>query len=349
MYKMCNTQWDEESEDDKNSLNSSFWSDGENQGDDEEEEVEIKRLIDKDSTKPAAEDFLQDASEEETIRPNLQTNVSEENVDDSDESRSDAGSCSGSPAPSLMTSGYGTYRPDDFRDNHTITEFDQDSRGDFSEMRDDYDDDDDDDRSLSGFGGFDIEDAHEPEYETRPAAALQDDKPEANASCCEEDPRHEDINITHMKPEELGHPELFERSENKKVSDERSEGRHHITGAEDELLLDGNKVRTDPDEEEESLQPDEQDLNVEREVEDKAESDLDESSSNKDIKFIDSTADSSWMMLKEWDGNLRQKKGKPSLVSSPHRSSYSSLQLRASTGTSPVGPVREVVRGRLMN
>lgn len=116
-----------ESDDDKNSLSSSFWSDGERE-EEEEEVVELERLTGNEDAKPA----------EETVRHEFnKCNMSDEGShggDGDDEEESRSSSCE-SPAQSPMTSGYGTYRVD------------QDSRGDLSELRDD------EDRSVCGAAG----------------------------------------------------------------------------------------------------------------------------------------------------------------------------------------------------
>lgn len=303
MYKMYNTQWDQESDDDKNSLgSSSFWSDGERDKDEEEEEkVEIQRVVVVDESKSVAqvEEFIQEDSEEEKPELSYRGNDGEESFAD-DEERSDADenhSCD-SPAPSLMTSGYGTYRPEeggDYRDDHTITEFDQDSRGDLSETRDD----DEDDQSLSSFGGFD-EPTHEPDYdEIRPMSVLEDDEHEAEHDCPYEE-----------KPEEVKiQNELLEVSGNEDVTRKRSQLPKFFTGL--------NKLKGGIDVEEskkyERRESEVEDLHMEssmgQEVVGKADSDNpDESSSNKDIKFIDSKVDSSWQTYAEWEGNIRRKK-----------------------------------------
>ncbi|XP_051239635.1 probable serine/threonine-protein kinase kinX isoform X1 [Dicentrarchus labrax] len=300
MYKMYNTQWDDESDDDKDCLNSSFWSDVEPQ-EEEEEVVEIEQVIDEQDSKPVggAEDSLREASEEE--KPELnEANVSRESLeggsdgdgDDEDEEESGSSSCD-SPAPSLMTSGYGTYRPEeqeagDYRDDHSITEFDQDSRGDLSETRDD---DEEDDRSLCSFGGFDIEPAE--------LSALADAEPEANVACCGDDGLREEVDT---KPEE----DKDEKLEDLHAASETSEEQQQVAEVEDRVIsdekrLDGAGVDVGQYEEAQDLK---EQNNVESE-------DADESSSNKDIKFIDSKVDFSRMtydkMCEDWEGNLRPK------------------------------------------
>lgn len=286
MYKMYNTQLDDQSDDDKNSLNSSFWSDGEKQ---EDEEEEVERVIDKEDSRPVAEaeDSRQETSEEEKPELFVQEDFHRESLeDDDDEER--CSSSSDSPAPSLMTSGYGTYRPEEQEgggcgDNHTMTEFDQDSRGDLSEMRDD----EEDDRSLCSFGGFYTETTREPDYhETRPSSVSADEQPEASVKYSEDLNPEEDVSRA-------------DEQKVKDVTDATSEEKHqHVTEAEDE-------------QQPEALEEEQQDLKEHSNAESE---DPDESSSNKDIRFIDSKADFRWMtykkMCEEWEGNLRQKKGK---------------------------------------
>uniref|UniRef100_A0A3P8S765 Centriolar and ciliogenesis-associated protein HYLS1 C-terminal domain-containing protein n=1 Tax=Amphiprion percula TaxID=161767 RepID=A0A3P8S765_AMPPE len=334
MYKMYNTQWDDETEDDKNSLNSSFWSDGEKP---EEEEVEIERVID---PKPLgdAEDSLQETSDEEKPELNNEGNFTteslgveesnddiEEEEEEREEEDGDEKSCSSSPdspAPSLMTSGYGTYRPEeqdggDYRDNHTITEFDQDSRGDLSDMRDD----EGDDHSLGSFGEFDIEPTHEPNFGESPLCVLEDNNLVANVACCVEGGPLEEIGVTDMNPEDEEEQADEEKSEedlhpasDSDVTNATTEKSHTIE-TEDRFLLNEKRLEDGLNEaEKQEVVQDLHQLNsAEREVEDKVESaDPDESSSNKDIKFIDSQVDFSWRtydkMCVEWEGNLRQKK-----------------------------------------
>ncbi len=321
MYKMYNAQWEDESDDDKNSLNSSFWSDGERE-EEEEEEVEIERVIGEEDSKP--EGSLQEPSEGEKPELNNKGNVCGDSLeggrgDDDDDDEEICSSSSDSPAPSLMTSGYGTCRPEeqeggDYRDDHTITEFDQDSRGDLSEMRDNEDDDEDDVRSLCSFGGFDI-DPTEPDYsESRPLSALADAKPEANVACCGFDGPHEEVDVTDMKPEEDEDLTDEEKSEVLRATSEEEE-QHHTTV--DKYVFDGKRVEGGNVDVEGGKQNDRREEEVQdlKEDEDKMESeDQDESSSNKDIKFIDSKVDFRWMMYnkmcEEFEGNLRQKKGK---------------------------------------
>ncbi|XP_029988596.1 protein PFC0760c isoform X1 [Sphaeramia orbicularis] len=264
----------------------------------------------------------------------------DDGVNDGDPSDGErCSSSSGSPAPSLMTSGYGTYRPEeqeagDYRDNHTITEFDQDSQGDLSEVRDD-----DDDRSLCSFGGFDIEPTHDLDYES--AQPLQDDKL-TDEVVCYEDP-HEEVNFTNMKVEQVKSEDSEEKYED--LTDTKSEEHHHHVTAAEDRLLDGDPLGSGSDyklnEEYETPEAEEQQFEEEDNLEEggsKREDDLekaefeeessvekmeskeennlkkvesegeDDSSSNKDIKFIDSKVDLSWStyrMLEEWEGNLR--------------------------------------------
>lgn len=306
MYKMYNTQLDEQSDDDKNSLSSSFWSDGEKQ-EDEEEEVEVERVIDKEDSRPVAkaEDSLQEASEAE--KPELtdqgdfdRKSLEDESDDDDDDDEESYSSRSGSPAPSLMTSGYGTYRPEEqegggFRDNRSMTEFDQDSRGDLSEMKDD----EEDDRSVCSFSGFDVESTGEPHSnKTGPIGLLTGSEPEANMAQCGDDSQYKED----VSPEDRSRAdELHRESEGKLL---------HVSVAKDESNMKHVDNGSDPEEgrrHEEVQQALKEQNHVESE-------DPDEASSNKDIKFIDSKVAFSWMkykqMCEEWEGNLREKKGK---------------------------------------
>lgn len=127
MYKMYAGSDD----DDKNSLNSSFWSDGECQ---DEEKVEIERLVGKKALKSAGEPLLE-ATEEE--RSDVRGSKVTEGSDGTDGDEESCTSCD-SPVLSYMTSGYGTYRPEEQEaGDGTGDQVDQDSRGDLSELRDD--------------------------------------------------------------------------------------------------------------------------------------------------------------------------------------------------------------------
>ena len=400
MYKMYNNQFVDESDDDKNSLNSSFWSDGEREADEEEDEekvehkVEVERVISDEGSKlvVTAEESLQEASGEEkpeqdednSSGESLEGGSDEDEDDEEDDEEDDdeeeegevgeteegeaegeedeeeqgqsgeaeeeeeedekAGeeeeeeeeeeNCSSScdsPAPSQMTSGYGTYRPEeqeggDYRDDHTITEFDQDSRGDLSETKED-EEDEEDDRSLCSFSGFDIEPMELDYSRTRPLSVSEDPEPEASVMCCDDDDGlHEEVNITHTKPEDDEDQADEERFEDlhavceNEVTNATAEEQQHVAVFEDRLLLDekhldGDCVDVDGlkhhERAEEEKEEETQNL---KEPEDKVESDPDESSSNKDIKFIDSQVKFSQTsfdkMCEEWEGNLRPKEGK---------------------------------------
>ncbi|XP_035856352.1 ABC transporter F family member 4 isoform X3 [Sander lucioperca] len=276
----------------------------------------------KEESKPVgdAEDPHKEASEEEKPELNNQVNISRDTLEggsNCDDEESCSSSCD-SPAQSLMTSGYGTYRPEeqeggDYRDDHTITEFDQDSRGDLSEIRDD----EDDDRSLCSFARFDVE-ATVPDYiETCPLSVLADAEPEANVARCANDDLHKEVDMTDMKPEEDkdqtdGKSEDVHAASDNEVTNATSEEQQYYNDVVEDNL-DGNHLEGGCDDEGgkqcERLEEEVQDPKEEKDGEDKVESE--ESSSNKDIKFIDSKVDFRQMTLSkmcEWEGNLRQKK-----------------------------------------
>lgn len=129
MYAECDDE-------DKNSLSSSFWSDGEH-----EDEEEVERMVGEEAVK-SAEEALREASASDAEESKVREEGSGGTDGDDEESCS---SCD-SPGPSLMTSGYGTYRPEE-QDVGDCTG-DQDSRGHLSELRDDEDGDEDDRRSV---------------------------------------------------------------------------------------------------------------------------------------------------------------------------------------------------------
>lgn len=126
MYAECD-------DDDKNSLNSSFWSDGEHE---DEEEVEIERMAGKETLKSAAEPLLEAS---EGIKSDAKESKGTDEVSggtDGDDKES-CTSCD-SPVLSLLTSGYSTYRLEEQEVGDCMG--DQDSRGDLSELRDNEDD-----------------------------------------------------------------------------------------------------------------------------------------------------------------------------------------------------------------
>lgn len=128
----------ESDEDDQNSLNSSFWSDGELQ---DEEEVKIERLAQTEAWKSAEESLLE-ASEEEKAdgKESKVTDGGSGGTDGDDEDQESCSSCD-SPVLSFLTSGYGTYRPEEEEAGDCAGDrVDQESRGHLSELRDDGDD-----------------------------------------------------------------------------------------------------------------------------------------------------------------------------------------------------------------
>ncbi|XP_034756968.1 ABC transporter F family member 4 isoform X2 [Etheostoma cragini] len=257
----------------------------------------------KEESKPVgdAEDPHKGASEEEKPELNNQVNLSMDYLEDGSngDDEQSCSSSSDSPAPSLMTSGYGTYRPEeqeggDSRDNHTITEFDQDSRGDLSEIRDH----EDDDRSLCSFAGFDVEATVPDHIETCPLSA----------------------DVTDLKPEEDkdqtdGESEDARAASNNEVANATSEEQQYYNDVVEDNL-DGTHLEGLCDKKggnrRERLEEEGQDPKEDNDGEDKGESeDPDESSSNKDIKFLDSKVDfrqKTFNKMSEREGNLRQKK-----------------------------------------
>ncbi|XP_040041449.2 uncharacterized protein hyls1 isoform X2 [Gasterosteus aculeatus] len=246
-------QEDSEQEDDSNPLSGSEDSYCE----DPEEEIE-RFICEKESTPgPAGEE--DSPQEEEDSRPreekpavNHQVIIGQEGSggghEEDDEDDDD------SPAQSLMTSGYGTFQPEeldggDDRDDRTIAGFDHDSRGDPSETRDDEEEEDD-----CSLGWFDLgpSEPRGPHGEVDTVGPGGDKGPRAKPETGQQVCAAED-----------------------KVGAKNSEG-----GSGDE---EGKQQETKSGD-----------------TEDEA-----ESSSNKDIKFIDSKVD---VRHSEWDGNLRQKK-----------------------------------------
>lgn len=314
MYKMYNAQCDEESDDEKSSLNSSFWSDGEREEDDEEEK-EIERLIVEEPSKPVEEPPHEISEEEKPAvsvfsmsRESSEGGSGEDDGDEGEDGEEGYSSSLDSPAPSLMTSGYGTYRPEepegaDYRDE----QFDQDSRGDLSEVRDD----ENDDHSLCSFAGFDNEPREPDNSETHLLSELTDSEPETSVPPCGEDEEWEEVDITHMngedKDKDRARDEKFKdggcKNDATKVTLEKQ---RHVAVSEDPAMVDDENLEGDTVGEEVQQPSVEKEDAVEFE-------DLNESSSNNDVKFIDSTVDFTQMTYEkmcEWEGNLRANKGK---------------------------------------
>ncbi|XP_054635335.1 protein starmaker isoform X3 [Dunckerocampus dactyliophorus] len=218
MYRMYKAEWDQESSHDDSSLNSSFWSDG---------EEEDKQRTDEEQRAAASEIQTQE-------------DTSREDDGEYDESCS----VTFSPAPSLMTSGYGTFRPEG-----------QDGGDD--------QDEEEDNRSLGSF-----------HMEAAPTELTVQSKDEESE--CVVLASHEDEKMRLVKPQES--------------HDTGSEGVSKVR-SHDELPL-------EQQEKEGGASSREGDGRKPSECEDP-----DESSSNKDIMFIDSKVD--WTY--EWEGNLRHK------------------------------------------
>lgn len=133
----------ESDDDDKNSLNSSFWSDGEPQ---DEEEVKIERLVEIEALRSAEAPLEASEEEKSDLKVSKVTKEGSGGTDGDDEDEDedeDKESCStcDSPVLSFMTSGYGTYRPEEQEAGDCTSDcVDQDSHGHLSELRDDEDD-----------------------------------------------------------------------------------------------------------------------------------------------------------------------------------------------------------------
>lgn len=308
MYNMYNTQWDEDTDDDKKSLNSSFWSDGE----DGEEEEEI---ID---SKPVTPPFgaLQGISEEKTQQLNSQVSFTGEVLEGSN--NDEVSSC-GSPAPSLMTSGYGTLRAEeqevgDHRDSHTITEFDQDSRADLSETKDD----DEDRPSFCSFDEFDSEAPHEPDVSGSSVCPTESNTLVVDTVRCRSDAL-EEINISDTKPERKEEEQTEEEEHRYEVTKSTLADHHlHIDASRDTSGQSGVEEGTDVtecDEQEELQTP----LTEPSVTEDRVQTDDDDeedAARNKSITSTDSTLEFSWMTHGktevDWPENLRHGKGRDS-------------------------------------
>ncbi|MEQ2278512.1 hypothetical protein XENORESO_020481 [Xenotaenia resolanae] len=297
MYKMYNEQWDEESDDEKNSLYSSFWSDGE--VGDKDEEVEITRVID---PRPVndPEGSPPESSREEN--PELKSQrifnrgAREERSDDDENVRKATSSSSGSPTVSPMTSGYGTYRAEEqelayLRDDDSVIRFNQDSREDLSVFRDN----EEYPRSLRSFTEFDHEPTHGPDVKESVVCVSEDSRLPAAAACCEDDSTLKEI-MKHV------------------VAKSTSEVQHLHADA-DNMLLFHKKGLEDAIVENKEVKQEKLLFNVEKNTEHVFVTDVpDESSSSKVIRVIDPKSDFSWKthekMSKDKEGNLARMRGK---------------------------------------
>ncbi|CAJ1054143.1 Hydrolethalus syndrome protein 1-like protein [Xyrichtys novacula] len=245
----------------------------------EEKEEDTVREEEEEEEEDTVREEEEEEKEEDTVReedlkadPDEEDSQQQENPDLQDQDHSsrdcvegqseeeDGDHRSDSPAPSMMTSGYGTIRPEeqeggDGRDDHTIAEFDQDSRGDLSEVRDE------EERSLWSFGGFDVE-TTEPDFRETPSVGVSAD--------AERGADDEEVDVTDMKP-----------GDHEKSLDLCGASEEHLHAADGDGFKEG---------EEES----------------------DESSSNKDVKFIDSkdkfSSNTYGQMFEGWEGNLRHQR-----------------------------------------
>lgn len=188
-----------------------------------------------------------------------------------------------SPAPSLMTSGYGTYRPDeqeaeDHRD-------DQDSRGDLSETRDEGDEDA---LSFSSFNWFDIELASAPEFHRTGEDGDEENPDCLRTYCVHDSPRDDEAEMSNIRPHN-----------HKDQADDKKSGLHRdgSIGFESDVEHHrGSTGGTACEKEDKNML----DLRGDDRVEDRAEDRYDPedssgSGSNKDIRFLDSEVDSDWM------------------------------------------------------
>lgn len=311
MYKMYNTQWDEDTDDDKKSLNSSFWSDGEGGEEEEEEEEEVT------DSKPVTPPFsaLHGISGEKTQELSSQMSFTGEVLEGS--SNDEVSSC-GSPAPSLMTSGYGTLRAEeqevgDRRDSHAITEFDQDIREDLSETKDD----DEDCPSFCSFGEFDSEAPHEPDVSGSSVCPTESNTLAVDTVRCGSSDALEEINISDTKPERKDEEQTEEEEHRYEVTKWTLADHHlHIGASRDTSGQTGVEEGTDVTEcdKQEELQT----LTELSVTEDRVQTyeEEEDASRNKNLSSTDSTLEFSWMthgkMGVDWQENLRHGKGRDS-------------------------------------
>ncbi|KAM4750976.1 uncharacterized protein hyls1 isoform 1-T1 [Anableps anableps] len=253
MYKMYNDQWDGESDDEKNSLYSSFWSDGDVE--DKDEEVEIMRVTDpRPANDPEGSPPESSGEEHSELKSKEAFNraVLEDESDDDDD-RKTTGSAAGSP----MTSGYGTYIAEgqklaDHRDDHSVIRVNQDSQEVVSKFRDNKEVS----RSLRCFSEIANETTRTPDVSEPVLCRVP-----AVPACCEDDHTLKEI----MKPPV--------------VPESTSEEKHLHSDANDMLLFHEKGLEDGIDGDKEGKQ--EKMLHsLERNAEDR--SAIDESSSSKD-------------------------------------------------------------------
>ncbi|XP_045074809.1 DNA ligase 1 isoform X1 [Coregonus clupeaformis] len=306
MYKMYDSQWDEESEDENSSLNSAFWSDGEG----EEEKVEQYNQEDTEPNRttehaqeepPVVEPPVEESpkeTEQEERRGERAKRGEKERFDDEEGYSTRAGS----PALSLVTSGYGTYRPDssakddpegeDYRDDCTIAEFDRESQG-LSEMRDG----DEDDQSLANCDGDGKEDTTDLQSceDAGLRTKLEDSQSLSNMAYCDD---HPPVELESKDRTDVNYCEddyALAQTENDKAA---LDGIYPEDSSLTECKDDERPTRegySKEDGKEEKGAEDEQ----ERE-------DLESLASNEDMKLIDSKSTKTY---KEWEDNRRHKRG----------------------------------------
>uniref|UniRef100_A0A4W5RYN9 HYLS1 centriolar and ciliogenesis associated n=1 Tax=Hucho hucho TaxID=62062 RepID=A0A4W5RYN9_9TELE len=309
MYKMYDSQWDEESEDGNSSLNSAFWSDGEGE---EEEKVEQYNQEDTEPNRstehtqeeppvagPPVAEHPKETEQEE--RRGERAKPGEKEKIDYEEGYSTR---VGSPALSLLTSGYGTYRPDssakddpegeDYRDDCTIAEFDRESQG-LSEMR--YGDEDD--QSLAIFDGDGKEDTTDLQSreDTGLRTKLEDSQSLTNMEYCEDPPL---VELESKDRTDVNYCEddytLSQTKNDKAVLDGICAEESSLTECKDNERPTGEGYsEEDSDRKEEKGAEDEQEWE-----------DLESPASNKDFKLIDSK---STKTNEEWEDNRRHKMG----------------------------------------
>lgn len=258
----------------------------EDDGDEEEEEEEEGQIV---QTKPEQKNPVtcgerKTSSEDEEAR-DCPDEADEEQTDSSEEEEKK--SCE-SPAPSLMTSGYGTFRPEELEEtgdlggeqSDTAAE-DGDSRGDLSE-----DGGGEDGHSLCSYGTMGVEPGDQGN-EWRQA------EPEAG--------KHEllqrEVNVWQGSAVE----EVLQ-SEEQQVGLEEEDGEKYkkIKSHVDTVLLEEEKEKGEDEERGDEHHLPDADGST-------------KSFSNQDIKFIDSKVNLSQMTFEEmcegWEGNLRRSRG----------------------------------------
>lgn len=280
------TEDDEELEDDDDCNGEEEEEPEEEEESEAQTEPENEKLVSSDERKESSEGGDDGAGGGREREMEEEQEQKDGNNDDNEEEEEEDESCE-SPAPSLMTSGYGTFRPEELEETGDLrgeqsdgAAEDEDSRGDLSE-----DGGGEDGRSFCSFSGMDVEPGDQDHDQDKMSA-----EPEAGG----EHELHQEV-------------EAWQRSAVEEEEEKEEERNYEDTVplSEEQQVELVEKVEDGEENEEEE----EEERGEEHHLEEVDGSD--ESSSNPDIKFIDSKVDLSQMTFEEmcegWEGNLRRR------------------------------------------